>query len=184
MKKITLSLLVFYLVTLLTACTSNSSPNVSFVPQGELLDRIKQNFNRMHSEKYQPENVFLTEEQSGGWPGDTEGRTILALTCDSKAGNLHTDNLAKIVNLVPVRLNQKGYMGPDYGDKIDEQQLSGNGWMLRGLCAYYDYTGDKAALDMIRSISYNLFVRHAGKYKDYPISESERSGDGGAAGRI
>ena len=185
MKKKALSLLfVFSLVTLLTSCTQTSTSSVSFVPQGELLERIKQNLNRLESKKYQPENVFLTEEQSKGWPGDTEGRTILGLVCDSKAGNIHTDNLAKIVNLIPEHLNEKGYMGIDYGEIIDEQQISGNGWMLRGLCAYYDYTGDKAALDMIRSISYNLFVKHAGKYKNYPISESERSGDGGAAGRI
>ena len=64
MKKKALTLLfVLSLVTLLTSCTQTSTSNVSFVPQGELLERIKQNLNRLESKKYQPENVFLTEEQ-------------------------------------------------------------------------------------------------------------------------
>ena len=75
-------------------------------------------------------------------------------------------------------------MGTDHGDIVDEQQLSGHGWMLRGLCAYYRYTGDDSVLKVIRSISENLFVRHRGKYSIYPIVASERSIDGGASGHI
>ena len=52
---------------------------------GELRDRLMRNFNRLEETKYQPDHVFLTEEESGYWPGDTEGRTILGLVMDARA---------------------------------------------------------------------------------------------------
>ena len=52
---------------------------------GELSQRISQNFKRLEETKYQPDHVFLTEEESGYWPGDTEGRTILGLVMDARA---------------------------------------------------------------------------------------------------
>lgn len=39
---------------------------------GELNARLQKNLTRLEEEKYQPDNVFLTEQQSGYWPGDTE----------------------------------------------------------------------------------------------------------------
>ena len=41
---------------------------------GELGDRLSRNFDRMETELYQPEQVYWTEQESGGWPGDKEGR--------------------------------------------------------------------------------------------------------------
>lgn len=152
---------------------------------GELRTRIDRNLERLQADKYQPENVFLTEEQSGGWPGDTEGRTILGLVCDARSSHEPAGRLDEIIALVPGHLNSLGYMGPEYGDNLNEQQLSGNGWMLRGLCAYYDMTSDPKVLDIIRSISMNLFVRGKGLYKTYPIDPSLRvSGEGEASGSI
>ena len=55
---------------------------------GELRERVERNFRRLEEEKYQPDHVFLTEAQSNDWPGDTEGRTILALVLDAQAGRL------------------------------------------------------------------------------------------------
>lgn len=165
-------------------CSGNEEDNVVFCPEGSLKERVERNLTRLEGDKYLPENVFLTEEESLGWPGDTEGRTILGLVCDSKAAGHESPNLAEIISLIPAHLNERGYMGTDYGDVIDEQQISGHGWMLRGLCAYYRYAGDESVLSIIRSISENLFVRHAGRYRTYPISPSERDGDGGASGHI
>jgi hypothetical protein len=111
-----------------------SVPYDSQFMQGTLERRICQNMQRLCEEKYQPDHVFLTMEQSGGWPGDTEGRTILALTLDAQALHTTSDNLKEILHRLPSHLNERGYMGPVYPDFIHEQQLSGNGWMLRGLC--------------------------------------------------
>ena len=45
----------------------------------------ERNFDRLETDYYQPDQVYWTEEQSGGWPGDKEGRTILALVLDARA---------------------------------------------------------------------------------------------------
>jgi hypothetical protein len=108
-----------------------------FVIKGDLAKRLNQNFNRLEEEKYQPEHVFLTDKESGGWPGDTEGRTILGLVMDARATGRDPKYLQTIIDLLPVHLNAEGYMGDIHPGIMDEQQLSGNGWMLRGLCEYY-----------------------------------------------
>lgn len=147
---------------------------------GELYTRAMRNFDRLEEEKYRPHNVFLTEEESGGWPGDTEGRTILGLTLESQATHRKALYLEDILKKIPQYLNEKGYMGPIYPGKVNEQQLSGNGWMLRGLCEYYSWKKDENILDIIKSIT-NLFIENKGKYKNYPIDPKLRNTNVGAA---
>ena len=103
---------------------------------GELKTRVMKSFDRLEETKYQPDNVFLTDEQSGGWPGDTEGRTLLGLVMEARATGRMPKYADEIVRRIPAHLNAKGYMGEVY-DIMNEQQLSGNGWMLRALCEYY-----------------------------------------------
>ena len=148
--------------------------------EGELVQRLQQNFNRLEESKYQPQNVFLTMQQSGDWPGDTEGRTILALTLDAKATGRAPRYLDEIIGLLPNHMNEKGYMGPVFPHFAHEQQLSGNGWMLRGLCEYYLWKPSPTVLSHIRHISRNLFLPHKGRYARYPISPDERRQDTGA----
>ena len=82
--------------------------------KGELLLRLDRNFDRMESEHYQTDHVFLTEEESGGWSGDTEGRTILALVMDSRATGRKPLYLDGILGRLPGELNGRGYLGPDF----------------------------------------------------------------------
>lgn len=138
----------------------------SITVNGALKYRLLQNLERLKAEEYQPANVFNTEE-SGGWPGDIEGKTILGLVCDASAAHQPTGQLTAIISKIPDHLNNQGYMGPEYEGCPNERQLSGNGWMLRGLCAYYEMSSDKRVLDWIRSISENLFVKGKGLYKTY-----------------
>ena len=161
----------------------HSVPYDSQFMQGTLERRISQNMQRLCEEKYQPDHVFLTMEQSGGWPGDTEGRTILALTLDAQALHTTSDNLQEILHRLPSHLNERGYMGPVYPDFIHEQQLSGNGWMLRGLCEYYEWKGDTAILDIIRRLARQLFLPWRVQFCTYPIQAAERQQNvGGASG--
>ena len=125
---------------------------------GELRDRLMRNFNRLEETKYQPDHVFLTEEESGYWPGDTEGRTILGLVMDARATGRTPLYLDEIIRRVPANLNELGYMGTIHRDSVDEQQLSGNGWMLRGLCEYYLWKRDEKLLPVISRMADNLFV--------------------------
>lgn len=152
---------------------------------GELKTRLLRNFNRLEESKYQPDHVFLTEKESGGWPGDTEGRTILGLVMDAQASHREPLYLQEILKHLPTHLNSQGYMGTIYDGMLNEQQLSGNGWLLRGLCEYYKWKKDKKVLSIIRSIATNLFVKGKELYKEYPIDPRlRRSQEGGASGNI
>jgi hypothetical protein len=153
--------------------------------QGELDTRLQKNYDRLEESKYQPDHVFLTEQESGGWPGDTEGRTILGLVMDAQATHREPRYLDEIIRRLPSHLNSLGYMGPIYDGMLNEQQLAGNGWLLRGLCEYYKWKGDNRVLPMIRSIAINLFVKGGKGYEDYPIDPVLRnSQSGGASGNI
>lgn len=152
---------------------------------GELHTRLEANLKRLQETKYQPDNVFLTEEQSGNWPGDTEGRTILGLVMDSRALKAQPLYLDEIVKRVPEHLNSLGYMGTIYPNDLDEQELSGNGWMLRGLCEYSLWKNSKDLQPMIRKMAENLFCSKANLYDSYPISPDGRKKDiGEASGSI
>jgi hypothetical protein len=149
-------------------------PIEAITMKGELSVRIARNFDRLEETKYQPEHVFLTDEESGNWPGDTEGRTILGLVLDARASGRTPKYLEEIIDRIPAHLNKLGYMGEVYEDALNEQQLSGNGWMLRGLCEYYEWKKDEKILSIIQSIANNLFVKGKGFYKEYPIDPEER----------
>ena len=149
---------------------------------GELADRLARNFDRMESELYQPEQVYWTEEASNGWPADKEGRTILALTLDAQASHRTPKYLQRLIDTLPSRLNAKGYLGTVH-EGVDEQQLSGHGWLLRGLCEYYEWTKDPKVLEYAKTIANNLFLPIQPYVKDYPVSpESRVAGAGDMSG--
>ena len=103
---------------------------------GDLATRASQNYARLESDIYQPPMVF----ESGSakvWPGDWEGRTMLGLTLLSRSTHREARYLDEILRQYPSRMNSQGYFGPLLDPKaVDEQQLSGHGWVLRGLCEY------------------------------------------------
>lgn len=72
-------------------------------------------------------------EQSWGWPGDTEGRTILALVLDAQLTGRAPKYLDEILRRMPSKMNERDYFGPIWTDAVNEQQLSGMGWVLRYL---------------------------------------------------
>lgn len=152
---------------------------------GELYSRVLRNFSRLEEERYQPDNVFLTELQSGYWPGDTEGRAILGLVMDAQASGREPKFLDEIINRIPLHMNELGYFGTIHKDSLDEQQLSGNGWILRGLCEYYQWKNDKAVLPIIESITENLFLKGKEIMPLYPINPDERvKMEGGVSGSL
>ncbi len=149
-------------------------------PGGELAERLSRNLDRLESEIYRPDAVFKEDD----WPGDFVGRTILGTVLNARASGREPQYLQAIIEGLPSHLNEKGYMGPVYEGK-DEQQLSGHGWLLRGLCEYYTFTGDSAILPLIRGIAANLFLPSPQLYSSYPIDPESRSGYAGAeAGTI
>ena len=143
---------------------------------GDLQNRISGNFNRLEEGKYQPDNIFLTNQQSNYWPGDTEGRTVLGLTLDAQASKRTPQYLDEIIKRFPEHLNRKGYFGDIPPHSIlDEQQLSSNGWVLRGLCEYYLWKHDAKVLAMINQMVDSLILPTRGMHLNkYPIDPKKR----------
>lgn len=152
-------------------------------PDGELLERLNLIFERLHCEWYLPEKVFIADQD--GWPGDWEGRVILALTLLGQSTHREPKYLAEIILLLQDKLNTKGYMGRILPDgAFDEQQLSGNSWLLRGLIEYYAWKKDDKVLEIINGIIKNLLLPAKGYYKLYPSSPEERIIGGAAIGSL
>ena len=143
---------------------------------GELYQRAMKNFDRLETDIYYPENVFPKQHHpsSAGWPGDKEGRTMLGLVLEAQATHRTPKYLAEMIRILPEKLNRKGYLGPVQGDTIDEQQLSGHGWLLRALCEYYQWKKDPKVKAYIRGIIDNLALPTKGHHRNYPINPAER----------
>lgn len=149
---------------------------------GELQQRVHRNFDRMEQSDYQPPKVHSDESQ---WPGDMEGRTVLALTLLARAAHRNPRYLDQILSLFPKWMNARGFFGPIYSDgSINEQQLSGHGWVLRGLCEHYQWTHDERSLAMLQKIVENLVLPTAGAHESYPIDPSQRQHAGKYEGSI
>lgn len=150
---------------------------------GDLRFRLKRNLDRLEEPYYQPEHVF--ENAPTDWPGDMEGRLLLGLTMLAQA--LHTDprDLSALLKAYPGKMNDQGYFGPIQNlHKIDEQQLSGNAWLLRGLCEYALWKKDGNTYDMVSRIAKNLAYPLRGLQAGYPIDPSKRTHGGGVNGTL
>lgn len=78
------------------------------------------------------------------------------------------------------RTNQYGFFGHEAGDVIDEQQLLGHNWYLRGLLEYYEQFQDEHVLSYAKSTVEHLYYPTIGRFGTYPI---KRQGiDGGVSG--
>ena len=172
----------------------NKENNMRYLPfdsvcaRGEIGARAGLLYSRLESPMYRPEMIFTVE--TAGWPGDWEGRTILALTLLAQTTGKEPAYLDTIVEQLEDHCNEKGYMRQilENGD-VDEQQLSGHSWLLRGLCEYYLFRKSnpdlsQPVLKRIETIAENLFLNAAGRYNEYPIRPEDRVDDGKESGHI
>jgi uncharacterized protein len=183
-----------FVIVLLTGTLSAINPVKEQTPvpipfndiriEGELLTRAMKNFDRLESDIYTPVNVFplKQDENSIGWPGDKEGRTILGLVMEAQATHREPVYLAEMIKIMPSKLNAKGYLGPLQGDTLNEQQLSGHGWFLRALCEYYLWKKDENVKKYIQNIIQNLVLTTKGYHKNYPSDPNQRRKNVGAVG--
>jgi len=147
----------------------------------DLKFRVERSFDRLEQEEYTPGKIFK-EEYS--WPGDWEGRTILALVSLEKATGRKAKYLDEIMNILPSKLNKKGYFGNiEPAELFDEQQVSGNSWFLRGLCEYYEAYGDAKVYQYIETIVENLLLPIKGFYELYPLDRGGIAKEGEAIGQ-
>jgi len=137
--------------------------------EGDLAVRALLNYSRLEGHWYRPWEVFGADKH--GWPGDWEGRVILALVSQATATHREPAWLRQILELLPKHLNERGYLGKICEEGwANEQQLAGHSWLIRGLIAQHDRQPDPALKEMIGTIVRNLFLPVAANFRNYPIT--------------
>lgn len=152
------------------------TPDAPYSP--EVSARISLNARRLREPYYQIPEVF--QEPEADWPGDKEGRALLAFVSHYKMTGESNPCMEPLLSEMPKRTNASLYFGPDAGDVIFEQQLSGHSWLLRGLCEHYEQFLDEFSLKALKSVTEGLFLPTKGKYRTYPTDRS--SVEGGVSG--
>lgn len=178
---------VLFIVFVSTFCMTSYANDIKSIGldniqvHGDLQKRILRNFDRLETQRFQPiEDVGCFRESKYSWPGDMEGRTILSLAMLQRAGQRDAIYLQKTLDMLNERMNDKGFFGKDYAPQCDEQQLSGHGWFLRGLCEYYIDSKDPKVKKMIQDVVDNLVLGTKGKHKLYPIDPAKRDKEHGS----
>lgn len=150
---------------------------------GELAFRLGRNYSRLEDPMYRAPEIFHSDQQ--GWPGDWEGRTILALCLHEQISGRKAAFLDEIMEALGDQWNARGYLGLVYANGvINEQQLSGHNWLLRGLLELYLSRGEERYADRARTIVTNLYLPLRGRFAAYPFEPAARVLAGEAAGRI
>ncbi len=152
-------------------------------PRGELGARCTKLTARLEDSIYSAAEIF--HNPSSDWPGDWEGRTILAQSLLCSATGKHPAHLDEIIAALPLHLNERGYLGDILPDNIfNEQQMSGHSWLLRGLVSYYNLRQKQRIKEIIHDIVYNLFLPAKNYYCTYPIDPGQRQNGGELSGNI
>lgn len=176
-----------------TICDESQSVyNASVAPTdysynyGDIQKRLMLNARRLNAPEYMPPLIF---SQGGDWAGDWQGRALLALCClysalsDREEAKRVLNQADSIVNSLGGKVNEYGYFGDAFdGKSVNEQQLSGNSWYLRGLCEYYLITRSEKVYDLIERVTENFLVMLAPFYKCYPLENRDIVGE--VSGRL
>lgn len=140
---------------------------------GELAVRMINNMNRLQGETYRPDEVFTADAHD--WPGDWEGRLILALSLYQQATGCTLAYLDRIVEELPEHFNERGYMGRLLPEgHFAEQHMAGHSWLIRGLIEYYKLTNKPSAKKLAQQIVKNFLMPVKGSYSVYPLTLEER----------
>lgn len=140
----------------------------------ELSVRIQKNHDRLCEPYYQIGEVFAPAEYD--WPGDKEGRALLAFVDHYKMTGAVIPCLPLLLQQLDDKTNGQDFFGPLAGSVIFEQQLSGHSWYLRGLCEAYEQLKDEACLRRLKNTFEGLYLPTAGHYAGYPIQRPQEEG--------
>jgi hypothetical protein len=140
---------------------------------GDLAVRSGLNFARLEGDWYRPEEVFKAD--SHGWPGDWEGRVVLALTLLEQSTHRSSAYLDDILRQIPEHLNERGYFGVILPPgQFDEQHFGGHSWMIRALAEYYGYMRKPETLALLRRMVDGFVMPARGSFQKYPIDPVTR----------
>ncbi len=140
------------------------------------MKNIQLNFQRLHENDYALENLFRPSTYD--WPGDWEGRALLAFLCHYEIHQTEVPHLHAFFNSIPEKTNEYRYFGKIFdGKTVDEQQLSGHNWYLRGLLKYAKIYQNKLALEYAKSTVENLYLPALKWYAHYPLHRNTNEGE-------
>jgi DUF1680 family protein len=140
---------------------------------GDLQARMEKNFDRLERADYRPAREYLAPE----WPGDFVGRVIYSLAALQRRTGRQARFLEGFVESLGPLTNARGYLGPAE-EVIDEQALSGHGWLIAGLVEHALLTGDERHLRTAERMVDGLIRPLRGRMHTYPRKPEERTFDG------
>ncbi|MEO6993796.1 MAG: twin-arginine translocation signal domain-containing protein [Lacunisphaera sp.] len=147
---------------------------------GDLARRAEENWKRLQHPAYAVPRAF-TNPVTPDWPGDWVGRDLLAKTLLARSLSREAPEAKKIVQELPKRVNAQGILGPALNlAALNEQQLGGHGWLIRGLYEYADWTQDSAAWELMHTMVRNLATPMNDTWKSYPLTRNDRQRGAGA----
>jgi len=145
----------------------------------ELNERIERNFCRLREPYYDIDHVFSPLEYD--WYGDKEGRALLAFVSHYAIHGRKIPCMEKMLDDIPKKTNKYYFFGDTDTDIINEQQLSGHNWYLRGLLSHYEIFSDERILNYAKSTVENLYLPIKEKLSAYPTENIEK--EGGVSGK-
>ena len=149
-----------------------------YVPDGNR--NIGKHFQRLQLAPYTYETVF---DGNPGWPGDREGRALLAFLCHYHISGRKIPCMEQMMRDLSMRTNPCLFFGDvPSADNANEQQLSGHNWYMRALCDYAITFQDPLAYRALKSTFENLYLPALPLYDDYPLERT--AGEGGVDGNI
>lgn len=152
---------------------------------GELKKRALMNLDRFAQDDFMPNSEKTYRHKTYEWPGDNEGRLLLAHVLLSRCTHKTSPYFNEIIAALPSHLNGKGYFGDILPDGfISEQQIAGNSWVLRSLLEHYEWTHSDQTLAMIHTMLDNYLILLADVIHTYPFSEDVSNYKGKAEGSL
>lgn len=142
--------------------------------KGDLYARARVALDRLEKPDYRAAQLYRSSELD--WPGDVEGRTLLALLMLARWTHLDLRTVDDIMRELPGHLNAEGCFGPlQSSGKVDEQQLGAHTWVLRALVEHYRWRRQPETKAMVLRIVETLVIPAATHFAKYPSSASDRS---------
>ena len=143
-------------------------------------ENIEKHYLRLQKPPYDFKHVF---DGNPGWPGDREGRALLAFLCHYHISGRKLPCMEQMMRALPERTNEALFFGeiPTNGT-ANEQQLSGHNWYLRALADHYETFRDPFSLQALKSTFERLYLPALPLYDRYPLDRD--SAGGGVEGHI
>ena len=132
----------------------------------ELNERIALNYSRLCDGYYSFPGVFVP---TGEWPGDKEGRALLAFVSHYRMTGQTHPCMEKMLSVLGEYTDENYCFPAPVSGVIYEQQLSGHSWLLRGLCEHYLAFGDSFSLEAVKKIVKALYLPLRGKIASYRV---------------